>query len=114
LPTREVGYPHAVAGARFVIEGDGRTGRCVLEGLVTGAHLRTVTAVIERHLHGLDVLIIEADGVTAAEPTAMTALAVLRASCRPAGVAFVLRRPSAALLAALEHEDLSEHLCAGR
>jgi hypothetical protein len=114
LPPPEVGYPHAVAGARFVIEGDGRTGRCVLEGMLTGAHVRTVAAVIERHLHGIDVLIIEADAVTAAEPSAMTALAVLRASCRPAGVAFVVRKPSAALLAALVQEDLSEHLCAGR
>jgi hypothetical protein len=114
LPTGEAGYPRSVAGARFVIDGDGRTGRCMLEGLVTGDCVHTIAAVIKRHLNGLDVLIIEADAVTAAEPTATMALAVLRATCRPAGVAFVLRKPSVALLAALEHEDLGEHLCAGR
>lgn len=99
--------------ARFKIEGDGRTGRFLLDGLVTGVEVRALTAVIERHLRGLDVLIVEGDGITAAEPSAMTALAVLRAGCRPQGVAFVVRRPSPALLSALDHEDLGEHLCAG-
>jgi hypothetical protein len=100
-------------GARVVLDADRRAGRCLLDGEVTSADVRAVATVVERHLHRLDVLIVEGEGTTGAEPAAMLALAALRAGCRPQGVAFVMLRPSSALLEALAHEDLGEHLCAG-
>jgi anti-anti-sigma regulatory factor len=80
--------------------------------MVSGIEVRVATTIIERHLDGLDVLIVDGDGVTAADGTATRAIAALCAACRPKGVAFVVR-PSAELLAALDLGDFGEHLCAG-
>lgn len=100
-------------GARFTIEGDGRTGRCTLDGLVTGEDLHVISRVIERHLDGLDVLLLDGEGVTASEPSATHGIAALHAACRPAGVSFVVRRPSPSLVAALDDAGFGEALCAG-
>ena len=102
-----------MAAARFTIEGDGRTGRCSFDGLVTEDDVRALTAVVERHLAGLDVLFVEGADVTALEPSATRAIAALQAACRPSGIAFVVRQPSDALLIALDTEGFGESLCAG-